>query len=160
MDDAEWYGSTCFNENHRPAGVDSLIHSLHRLPAADTINWIVLHRTVGEPEFWSRDRRLIQLFHDELGRLIGPALVSADARTPHCYPRDSGKRWNACWREIKTAASRLGLSRLTIHEYVMTLYRHFDVNTHRPRVADVLPQSLPARRVRHTESLRPNCATT
>src|SRR5262249_57489577 len=75
--DREWYRSGANGEYHRVMRIDHCLAC--SLESVDK-RWficIILHRTVGEPDFSERQQRLLHLFSAELGRLIGPVLVSA-----------------------------------------------------------------------------------
>jgi DNA-binding CsgD family transcriptional regulator len=129
IDDSAWYRSDCFHEYIKPMGIDHSVNSFCELAAAGTINVISVHRAPGERDFSGRERRLLHLFHGELGRLVGTALVAAGAGGPaglsprlrqtlDCLLEGDGE---------KRVAARLGLSRLTVHQYVTALYRRFGV---------------------------------
>jgi DNA-binding CsgD family transcriptional regulator len=129
VDDATWYRSAFFNEHVKPIRIDHCVNSLCELPAAGTFNLIGLHRAPGERDFSGRERRLLHLFHGELGLLVGTPLVAAGAgdlaglsprlrQTLDCLlDGDAEKR----------VAARLGLSLPTVHQYVTMLYRRFGV---------------------------------
>src|SRR5207248_1205290 len=81
-----WYGSQQYDGLHRPAGIDHCIAALLELPGGRAI-MTELHRDAGERDFSERELKLVHLFHDELGRLIGPVLVSAaDPYSPTRLP--------------------------------------------------------------------------
>jgi DNA-binding CsgD family transcriptional regulator len=129
VDDPSWYGSDCFDRYHRPAGVDHCTISLCDLPAAGTTSLISLHRVPGERDFSGRERRLLHLFHGELGRLVGTALVAAGAGDRAGLSRRLRQTLD-CLLEgdcEKQVAARLELSVTTVHQYVTALYRHFGV---------------------------------
>jgi DNA-binding CsgD family transcriptional regulator len=129
--DSEWYGADFFHRYHRGAGLDHCINSLCE-PAADgTIDVIGVHRAVGDRDFSPRERRLLHLVHDELGRLIGPVLewagASAVARlSPRLRQTLDALREGDSEKQV---AARLGISQPTAHEYVHRLYRHFGVSS-------------------------------
>jgi DNA-binding CsgD family transcriptional regulator len=145
LGDREWYRTEFYNENLKPDfGIDHCINSFRELSADGTSDYITAHRAAGERDFLPRERRLVSFFHTELARLVGSALVSARDRrdTARLSPRlrqaldcllrgDSEKR----------VASRMGLSRPTVHQYVMALYRHFGVGSRAEMLAYFLPVS-------------------
>ncbi|HLK12796.1 MAG TPA: helix-turn-helix transcriptional regulator [Candidatus Binatia bacterium] len=140
VSDAEWYRSSSFNDFRRPARIAHELTSLFRVNAGGAISVIALNRMTGERAFSGRERRLLDFFHLELGRLIGGPLVSAtepglDGLSPRL------RQTLACLLEgdsEKQVASRLGLSRPTVHQYVTALYRHFGVASRAQLLAHVL----------------------
>jgi DNA-binding CsgD family transcriptional regulator len=145
IDDTAWYRSPSFNEFRKVAGVDQCVYSVHPLGPGGMFHLIDLHRSLGERAFSPRERRLLHLYHEELGRLIGTALARPDAqRQAGLSPRlrqtldrllqgDSEKQVAAC----------LGLSRPTVHQYVTALYRHFGVNSRAELLAHLLRRPAP-----------------
>jgi DNA-binding CsgD family transcriptional regulator len=139
--DREWYGSVAYNAYHRVIRIDHCLISALVLAADGLFSSIVLSRATGEPDFAPRHRRLLRLFHEELGRLIGPVLLSVgDLFSPtHLPPRV--RETLRCLLEgdgEKQAAARMGLSRETVHQYVKTLYRHYRVASRAELLARVL----------------------
>jgi DNA-binding CsgD family transcriptional regulator len=129
-DDPAWYGSAAFCEYLRPSGVDDGMMSLVIL-ADGQAHGIALFRPPGERRFTTRDRRLLDLFHTELA----PHLLT-DLAPPGCDPISSLsprlREVLACLLEgdsEQQAASRLGLTRDTAHQYVKAIYRRLHVNT-------------------------------
>jgi len=131
VSDADWYGSSVWNDYQRPIGIDHQFTSVYQVAGTDAIDVIGLHRSVGERDFSLRSQRLLTFFHAEIGALIGRALVSAAEPSPDTLaPRL--RQTLACLLEgdsEKQAAARLGLSQATAHEYVTALYRHFNVRS-------------------------------
>lgn len=130
--DAVWYRSEAFNEYRKVAGTDHELASENRFSAQGAVSAIGLHRALGDPDFSPRERRLVRLFHEELGRLIGPVLVSAGTPDPLGGLGPRLRQTLECLLEgasEKEVAARLGLSRPTVHQYVSTLYRHFHVQS-------------------------------
>jgi DNA-binding CsgD family transcriptional regulator len=127
--DHAWYRSLSFNDYRRVVGVDHCVYSLRALPGENSYSFIGLHRELGERIFGPRERRLLHICHDELGRLTGTIL----ARKPELAQLSPRLRQtlDALLRgdSEKQVASRLRLSRPTVHEYVTALYRHFGVSS-------------------------------
>jgi DNA-binding CsgD family transcriptional regulator len=138
--DATWYRSVVWNEYRRPMKIDDQLTSVYRIPGTETISVIALHRGLGERAFSPREHRLLSLFHEELGRLIGRSLVSAQEPSPDkLSPRL--RQTLACLVEgdtEKQVAARLGLSQTTTHQYVMALYRHFGVTSRAQLLAHMI----------------------
>jgi DNA-binding NarL/FixJ family response regulator len=101
---------------------------------------IALNRALGDRDFSPRERRQLNFFHAELGRLMGGPLVRTnEASVAQLSPRL--EQTLACLLEgdsEKQVAARLGLSHTTVHQYVTTLYRHFSVQSRAQLVAHVM----------------------
>jgi DNA-binding CsgD family transcriptional regulator len=145
LPDPAWYGSSQYIDYHRPAGIDHCAASVLELPGGRAL-MTGAHRSVGERDFSARELLLVHLFHDELGRLIGPVLVSAeDALSPTRLP-PRVRETLGCLLEgdgEKQAAARMGLSRATVHQYVKALYRHYRVASRAELLARVLRRTSP-----------------
>ena len=131
VSDASWYGSTTWNDFHRPIHIDDQLTSVYQVGDTGAIHVIALHRAANERDFSPRQQRLLSFFHTELGSLISRSLVSeAEPRADTLSPRL--RQTLACLLEgdsEKQIASRLRVSQATTHEYVTALYRHFDVRS-------------------------------
>jgi DNA-binding NarL/FixJ family response regulator len=88
-----------------------------------------IYRCLNQLRFGTRVRRLLRLFHDELARHVGTALVSEPAEPLlHLPPRL--RQIMDCLLEgdgEKQVALHLGLSRHTVHDYIKDLYRRLGV---------------------------------
>jgi DNA-binding CsgD family transcriptional regulator len=138
--DAEWYRSASW-EVRRSNGVDHQITSVYQLGAGIVV--ICLQRAIGERDFSSREQRLLNFFHGELGRLIGRSLVSAVEPGPRQLPRRL-RQTLACLLEgdsEKQVAARLGLSPNTVHQYVTALYRRVGVQSRAELLAHALKRA-------------------
>lgn len=139
LPDAVWYRSELFNENFRPTGIDHRLASLHRAPSGKFCG-LSLDRAIGDRDFSPRERQLLGFFHEELGRLVGGALASANDPSPDSLaPRL--RQTLACLLEgdsEKQIAARLSLSHATVHQYVTTLYRRFGVQSRGQLLAYVM----------------------
>jgi DNA-binding CsgD family transcriptional regulator len=139
--DRAWYESAAYNECHRVIGIDHLLTSVLETRADGWFYCILLHRATGERDFAPRHGHLLRLFHEELGRLIGPVLVTAgDPFSPTRLP-PRVRQTLSCLLEgdgEKQAAARMGLSRETVHQYVKALYRHYQVESRAELLARVL----------------------
>ena len=129
--DSEWYRSVTWIDYHRPTKIDDRLVSVCQISDDAAVSVITLHRAPGERNFSSREARLLNFFHGELGPLIGRALVSATEPSPEkVSPRL--RQTLACLMEgdsEKQVAARLSLSHDTTHQYVTALYRHFRVRS-------------------------------
>ena len=100
---------------------------------------LAIHRATNERDFSDRERRLVALFHVELGRLIGGPLASALASDTPLSPRL--RQTLACLVEgdsEKQVAARMGISRTTVHQYVTMLYRRYGVQSRAELIVKVL----------------------
>jgi DNA-binding CsgD family transcriptional regulator len=140
ISDSAWHRSVVWNEFQRPAKIDDELTSVFQIDSAGAMGAIVLHRAPREREFSARDRGLLSFFHAELGPLMGRMLTSAsEPRMESLPPRL--RQTLACLMEgdsEKQAASRLGLSVATTHEYVTALYRRFKVRSRAQLMAHVI----------------------
>jgi DNA-binding CsgD family transcriptional regulator len=129
VDDTAWYSSISFNDYRRVVGVDHCMYTLCQLRDANAYSLIGLHREVGDAPFSAREARLLHLFHEELGRLIGTVLT-CNSEAAQLSPRL--RQTLDCLLSgdsEKQVAIRLGLSFPTVHQYVTALYRKFDVSS-------------------------------
>jgi DNA-binding CsgD family transcriptional regulator len=131
ISDREWRHSVVFNDFVRRGGLDLGILSRQPMGRGDRANALILYPRSGEAPLPERGRRLVHLTQQELGPLLGTALaVAGDPGWSALPPR---------WRQALDclldgdsegqAALRLGISRLTLHDYVRGLYRHFGVSS-------------------------------
>jgi DNA-binding CsgD family transcriptional regulator len=141
--DAVWYRSAVFNDYYKPAGIDHCLLSVCQVSPQGAITATALTRALGERDFSPGEVRLLEFFHEELGRLVGRQLVSATEPSPDTLsPRL--RQTLACLVEgdsEKQVAARLGLSATTVHDYVTALYRRFGVRSRGELLAHVLRRS-------------------
>jgi DNA-binding CsgD family transcriptional regulator len=130
--DREWYSSLHVQEVRYPCRVDDFLFSNARLgPGFAGVHVVCLHREWGDKPFEPSQLRLVHLLHDELRR---------------CWQPDPAAGPSSPWAELaprlqqtlarllagdseKQAARHLGISRNTVHHYVVDLYRHFHVSS-------------------------------
>ena len=138
--DREYYRSEVFDRYFRTGNVGHRLASIFPAAGGGAISLLHLHRPPRARDFSARERALLEFFHDELGPLIGRALVSAAEPTPASLsPRL--RQTLACLVEgdtEKQIAVRLGVSPATLHEYVTALYRRFSVNSRAQLLAHVV----------------------
>ncbi len=126
-----WYRSRTFNERHKRVGIDDYIISIQRLPFADLWHSLWIHRAADEPPFTRREWWLVRCVHEEIGRLLGNALASAaEPKLTDMTPRQR-EVLNVVLEGLaeKEAASQLGVSRATVHEHILAIYRHYKVSS-------------------------------
>jgi DNA-binding CsgD family transcriptional regulator len=143
VDNQTWSAAPVRNEIFRSCEIDEFLATFHDLPGGERQSFISLYRPLGDGAFRRRDRRLVRLFHQELARHFGAALATLDDPSPAGLTprlRDTLR----CLLEgdsEKQAALRLGLSTLTVHQYVKALYRHFRVSSRPELMAYFLRRS-------------------
>ncbi|MBY0456286.1 MAG: helix-turn-helix transcriptional regulator [Gemmataceae bacterium] len=144
--DAVYHRGRMYTEYHEPVGVDATAVSVWGMPD-NRVDMFGLHREAGERDISGRELNLLRLFHAELGRLIGPVLVSADDPFSPSRLPPRVREALACLLEgdsEKQIALRMGLSRATVHQYVTALYRHYQVTSRAELLARVLRRSAPS----------------
>jgi DNA-binding CsgD family transcriptional regulator len=141
--DADYHRSSVYDRYFRVGKVEHRLISVHRRSGERSISALCLHRAPRERDFSPREQGLLTLFHDELGPLVGRALVSvAEASPDDLSPRL--RQTLACLLEgdsEKQVASRLGLSVPTVHQYVTALYKRFGVRSRGQLMAHALRRS-------------------
>jgi DNA-binding CsgD family transcriptional regulator len=146
LTDAEWYRSRTYNEYFKPIQLDHQLTSVHAASGDHTVSVVSLFRCRGERDFSEHEQQLLRFFHAELGRLIGNALASVfDADGSRLSRRQSETL--ACLLEgasEKQVAARLGISQLTAHQYVTSLYSRFSVHSRAELLAHFLQRRRPA----------------
>lgn len=140
VSDRDWYRWPAFHEYRRPAGCDHQLTSVCQVAAGGATSAITIHRSPGERDFSPRECALSSFFHNELGRLIGRALVSGiEPGLGSLSPRL--RQTLDCLLDgdsEKQVAARLRLSGGTVHQYVTMLYRRFGVRSRAELMAYVL----------------------
>src|SRR5262249_24531291 len=121
-------------------GIDHVLTSVFQVSDDGAISGIALNRAIGDRDFTPRERRLVEFFHAELGRLIrGPLVSATEPGVEHLSPRL--RQTLVCLLEgdsEKQVAARLGLSTATVHQYVTDLYRRYRVQSRAQLLAHVL----------------------
>jgi DNA-binding CsgD family transcriptional regulator len=127
--DRQWYGTSHF-ELRRRAGLDDCIASSVPLPVRGWDQVFMLMRPLNDHPFSLAERRLADLFHQELGRLWQAGADGEPATEARLSPRL--RQVLACLLEgdgEKQAARKLGISHRTAHNHVTALHRHFGVRS-------------------------------
>ena len=133
IEDRDWYRSEHFNEYSKLSRIDACLVSLCMLPALsrEAVSIMTFYRPLGERQFQRRERRLVRMLHRELHPLIGRQLASSKEPSASQLPPRLRKVLQ-CLMEgdgEKQIASRLGLTRQSVHQYVKAVYRHFRVHS-------------------------------
>jgi DNA-binding CsgD family transcriptional regulator len=111
----------------RTLDCDHFICSNRYLPSCGCVHLIILTRSGRERPFDELERRLVALFHEELGRLWRqPADASGAELPPHLQQTLELLLAGSSEKQI---VARLDLSPHTVHDHVKRLYRRFHVNS-------------------------------
>lgn len=145
IDDGAWYASSQVQEVRRAVGVDDCIYSLYRLPRRGWAMALCVHRAWGDSRpFTEREQQIVHLIHSGLDcfyqREAGssepagedPGLTARMRQTLHLLLSGASE---------KQVAAAMSLSRHTVHVYVRSLYRRFNVNSRAELLALFVPRS-------------------
>ena len=131
LEDREWYRCPLCATVREALGFDHAVFSGYGLAGPGEVNMISLARTPGDRSFSARERRLLHIFHHELGPLIGGRL----ARGRNGAAKPLSPRMRQTLDRLlegdgeKQVARQLGLSLPTVHQYVTELYRRYNVSS-------------------------------
>ena len=131
VEDRRWYGSECYNDYMSLADCDHFIASIRIGRRPGSIDMLAVMRPVGERSFTRREIRLVGWLHDSIAELVGTRLVVESQKGTHGLSPRCRETLELLLRgdSEKQIASRLCLSRHTVHEYVTAVYRHFEVSS-------------------------------
>ena len=126
-DDTTWYQSEHFADYCVPMQIDDLIWSNIFLPGERRAHGINIYRSRDNRRPYSeRERRRVQLFHVELGRLwFKPQTAPSDKLPRRLRETLEFLRTGDSEKQI---AAKMGLSPHTIHDNMKRLREHFDVS--------------------------------
>jgi DNA-binding CsgD family transcriptional regulator len=127
----EWYRSGVYNAYRRPAFVDGLILSFALNPSTGSVVMLTTNQDASDSQPTPRAAATLSLLTRQIAPLVGSVLTTRRHRgRTGLSPRMSQTldRLLAGDSE-KEIASRLGLGRTTVHDYVGALYQHFDVRS-------------------------------
>lgn len=126
------YSSDHVQITSKKSDIGSFIFSYRRLANPSCHHWLYILRPSDARPFLSRQRRTVQLFHDELGRVIDEDALRT-IRTSPTMPLSPGLRQTldllAAGLAEKQVAGRLRCSPSTIHGYVKELHQRLGVHT-------------------------------
>ena len=140
IDDATWYGSDFTREYSRRTGFDDFVGS-RSLAGPATAFSLGVNRASADRPFGRRELRLIRMAVAEVLPLHGTRLAAAGAPSATALP----PRLRQVLVRLfdgdgeKQIASRLGISRHTVHEYIRRLHRLFDVSSRGELLARCAP---------------------
>lgn len=132
LGDADWYGSVEYNEIFRRQMVDDFVNCHTRTADRSGLFGFQFIRPARDRRFNPSERRLVRLFMTEVDRYLGTALAREPPRTEFESLPPRLRQVLGCLLDgdgEKQAATRLGISRHTAHEYVAALYRRLGVNS-------------------------------
>jgi DNA-binding CsgD family transcriptional regulator len=122
VDDLVYYADRVVNDYQQPSDMDDSIHSRQPIPRPGWSSLVTVFRDWRGRPFCDRERKLVHLVHEEMGRLWHrPAAPDPAAALPRRL-----RQLVQCFRTgmaEKQVAARLGLSGQTVHAYVKDLYR-------------------------------------
>lgn len=140
-----WYRSRTYNEIHRVCGIDDYIISLSPIPIPGRCMTLWLHRAVGDGGFTDRERAMVSIMHQTVTREIGTYLASADEPklAEMTRRRLEVLRFLLKGDSEKQIALALDLSKATVHEHVLAVYRHFGVSSRGELLARFIGRASP-----------------
>ncbi len=115
----------------RPLNLEPGIFSSLPLPPTRLISIVSIHRSMNESrEFTSRHRRMVRLFHSEIGWTFRVQAHAEPAETAQLSPRQQQTlRHLLAGDSEKQIAHKLSRSQHTVHSYVKAIYRNFHVSS-------------------------------
>jgi DNA-binding CsgD family transcriptional regulator len=126
-----YHASPGYQNLRRGADCDDYVWSMRFVDLPRRIEMFGVDRPHGAPRFGPREVMLLKLLHDEIAPLIGVRLA-----TEEHFCRDGlSKRLRETLSELlegkseKEVAAALKLRPRTVHEYITSIYRHFDVSS-------------------------------
>jgi DNA-binding CsgD family transcriptional regulator len=132
LTDSEWKRSWAFRELNEPMGVDHYLWCYRSLPRIEGHHaLVVLCRSLGQRDFSQRDKSLVQAAHAIISPNVGGALTGYQEPSPSSLsPRV--RLVLQCLLEgdsDKQVATRLGITRHTVNQYIKTIFGHFAVTS-------------------------------
>jgi DNA-binding CsgD family transcriptional regulator len=129
--DHDYYNGPFFNDIQRASRVDHGMLSRSAVPGQDWLHEVILNRAMGDAPFGRRECLIVHLFQQEVVLLLGRALATSEQAGPAGLSPRLRQTLEALLEgdSEKQAALRLGVGVRTVHEYVIALYRHFDVSS-------------------------------
>jgi DNA-binding CsgD family transcriptional regulator len=130
-DIATYRASPAYQNLRRHADCDDYLWSMRFVDLPLRIEMFGVDRPHGAAPFGPREVTLLQLLHDEIAPLIGVRLATED----HLSRDGLSKRLRETLsllldgKSEKEAARNLCLHQGTVHDYVTSLYRHFNVSS-------------------------------
>ena len=129
--DGQWYQSALYNDFYRPTRLDDELQSFIWHPRSQLIDGLSFIRSVDAGPFAGRQWKLLRLFHREMCRFLGTKLAqSTGPSVAALSPRLRQVLTDLLEGDNeKQIATRLGISRHTVHEHVKRLHNYFGVSS-------------------------------
>ena len=131
VDNETYYSSEMYLKFRQPLDCDDHVVSVRSVDIPERAEIIDIDRPHGAVPFGPREVALLKLLHDEIAPLIGLRLTTEE----HLSRDGLSKRLRETLslllegRSEKEVGATLNLKPGTVHEYVMKLYNHFQVNS-------------------------------
>ena len=127
LGDRDWYGSEFFNAHLRNFRFDDQLYSVRPL-GPGRVEAIGITREMSDRPFADEDQNLLELFHEQLALQDRARLLPADG--PHLTPRERDVlRCLLTGATEKAVAAELGISALTVHGHVKSIYAAYRVSS-------------------------------
>lgn len=112
-------------------GIQDFLFSQRQTPTAEATFCFSPQRACGDRPFEAKQTKLLSLFHSEVARLVGTVLSHGlEDPLAGLSPRlRETLQLLLAGDSEKEVALAMGISRHTVHEYVVRLYRRYEVNT-------------------------------
>lgn len=133
LSESQWRNSRGYNEFLRQANCDAAMLSNRLAPATKVIECLGVSRVPGDKSFTVRERLLLEHLHRELAPLIGKRLATEEQIGRRELTRRQRQTLDGLLQghTERRIAHQLGISPTTVHDYVQSLYRHFDLHSRR-----------------------------
>jgi DNA-binding CsgD family transcriptional regulator len=132
VDDRVFYRSPYFEQRHQAMGVDHSIYSVMSFDGSRLMTGMAMYRSIGDRRrFTDRERSLMRMFHSQAQWLYeceppgdgSPVMVVLSPRQKQTLRLLLGGDAE------KQIATKLSLSRHTVHEHVKAIYRSIGVSS-------------------------------
>lgn len=126
--DTAWYKSDYYKVFRSTLGLDDTLYAKITVP--DRLICVALMRASGADAFTARDTHLVDMALSQMSWPFQPEETPADPRLAALQPRLRKVMQHLLQGDSeKQVASKLGLSKHTVHEYVKMLYQQLGVNS-------------------------------
>ena len=131
VDSRTWYSASTVQDGRRVANIDDTIHSSRVLPSRGGTDDLSLHRPWKARRFNERERRIVQLFHNELAHVWRYQAQRSAQHPLRTLPPQLALTLQQLLQGLseKEIANRMKLSRHTVHAYAKVIYQRLAVNS-------------------------------
>ena len=146
----EFHASQSYSSFRNQIGCDDFLISIRLVDIPGRPEAISIDRPCSAPRFGPREVELLRLLHDEIAPLIGVRLATEEHLCRNGLSRRLAETLTLLLEghSEKEVAAALSLSPRTVHDYVTTLYKHFEVSSR----SELLAYFIRRRPVRRTAS--------